>query len=519
MKLRTFTRRSKVLAGSLTALVAAVLLIVPGGTQAALGDDRETKAYSAGVRGFDQVQFNSFTGVPGIGDERNFFTGMIDGASGGMYDPMNNIKPGDTLLVRVYVHNNADPSLNAGGTGVAKNTRVRVALPTDRAGSQSASAFISADNAQPETIEDTLSLSADTPFGLQYVAGSARIKSLTGSLDAALSDAIVTDGVVIGSQSLNGDFRGGFDNQAHVTLKMRVTAPAYTVEKTVRKAGTETFGQEVTVKPGDRVDFSIGFRNSGTTNLSNVVIGDRLPVGLTYVPGSTQWNSAHTNNTWTRVTNDDWLSGGLDLSGYGPGGTVFLRFSATVANADALECGQNQIVNHAFARPKDQATIQDSATVKAVRDCAAAPAAALTCDLLDATKVDSTRTVTISDFKTTASGGATFKDVVVNWGDGTETMTDSLVGKTHQYGRDGTYVIRAVAHYDARGTNKTAESESCARTVTFTTPVTPAASTTPTTPATTLPETGAASVAALFAFAAAAGFGLHKLYTVRKYGR
>lgn len=508
-----FSTRSKV---ALAAVLAVVAVAVPAVTMAGLGSERPTKAYTEGMQGFDHVTFNSFTGVPGIGDERDFFTGMVGTDKPNFYDPMNDVRSGDELLVRVYVHNNADSSNNADGSGVAKNTKVRVALPTGMNQNQTASAFISADNAQPQIIEDTLSMTASSPVALQYVPGSANIKSLTGSLNAPLSDDIVKDGVVIGSEALNGDYKGCFEYVASVTFKVKVTAPAYTLKKNVKINGAAdtAYGKEATAKAGDKVDFMLSFKNQGTTDLNTVVLGDRLPVGLTYVPGTTEWLSVHTGQKWTKITNDDWMKGGINVGTYVPTATAFVRFSATVDDASKLQCGLNQIVNHGFAKPEGQATIQDSATVKVTKECETA-APVYSCGMLEVDKGED-RKVTVKNLTHVAKDGATFKHVVLNWGDGTEVLTTNPAGQTHTYAADGNYTVRATVHFDVNGQDVTAgESAACARIVSFTTPAA-----TPQVPAETeLPVVGAGSVTSIFALAAVAGTILYRLFLGRRLAR
>src|SRR5437660_11265171 len=108
-------------------LIAVASVVVIAGassavTQAAFSPDRPTKAYADGVAGFDHPTFNSFTGVPNYGDERNFFSGQYPGASV-FTDPLNQVQNGDTLTLQILVHNGADPSL--GDAGTANDTKVR----------------------------------------------------------------------------------------------------------------------------------------------------------------------------------------------------------------------------------------------------------------------------------------------------------------------------------------------------------------------------------------------------------
>lgn len=215
---------------SLFAIVAVALAMTAVVATAGFGPDRPTKVYNGpGTPGFNHVTFNSFTNVPNIGDERNFVTGKIAGADGGFYDPMTKIRGNDELLVRVYVHNGADPSLNANGSGIARNTKVRVQLPAADAlaKNQTAKAFVSADNAQPREIYDTLDMSAENgqAFAVKYIPGSASVTSNTGT--QAVSDSIVSTGVNFGDQ------KGCFEYIRLVTFKVKVKAPNYTLAKTV----------------------------------------------------------------------------------------------------------------------------------------------------------------------------------------------------------------------------------------------------------------------------------------------
>lgn len=92
------------------------------------------------------------------------------------------------------------------------------------------------------------------------------------------------------------------------------------------------------------------------------------------------------------------------------------------------------------------------------------------CDQLLVTKGD--HQVTVNTFKT-SQDNATFTKADISWGDGTSTTSASPVGLTHTYGADGTYTIKATAHFDVNGTDKTATSSGCQQAVTFTTPPPP----------------------------------------------
>ena len=228
MKLfKNLSKRAKLVVAS-TVLVLAAAALVPAITKAGFGPDRPTKVYSDGVAGFDHVTFDSFTNVPNIGDERQFFNGTYpDGKV--FSDPMPEVKDGDVLTLEVYVHNGADPSLNDSGVGIAKNTKVKVSLPTGIAKTQEATAYISADNAQPQTVTDTMNFGAANGgnFSLAYVPGSAHIQG--NYINASLPDSIVGDGAAIGTDALDGKLKGCFQQMVYVTLQVKVSMPEYKI--------------------------------------------------------------------------------------------------------------------------------------------------------------------------------------------------------------------------------------------------------------------------------------------------
>jgi hypothetical protein len=191
-------------------IVAAVAVIaavagIAGVAIAGFGPDRPTKAWSPTVTGFDHVVFNSFTGVSnGIGDERDFARGSIVGTQAGWADPVNNVPDGSEVEVKLYIHNNADSTLNDSGVGIAKNVNVKVSVPTVSAQAQDITSTISADNASPKSIYDTLSLTGLNGgfFELTPVAGSVQIYDANGAA-TALGDQIFSGaGVNSGDQKV-----------------------------------------------------------------------------------------------------------------------------------------------------------------------------------------------------------------------------------------------------------------------------------------------------------------------------
>lgn len=488
--------------GAVLAVTGAV--VVPMAVKAGFGPDRPTKVYSQGVPGFDHVTFNSFTGVPNIGDERQFFNGKYPNAAA-YSDPMPEVKDGDVLTLEVYVHNGADSALNdiAGQPGVAKNTKVRVALPTTIAKSQQATAYISADNAVPQQVFDTLNLGAANGgmFQVEYVPGSAHIQG--NHINSAISDSVVTTGATIGSESLNGDVKGCFDELTYVTIQVKVKMPEYKLEKTVRKMATPTqpWVESVDTKAGDTAQWLIGFTNNGQTALNSVKIVDQVPAGMTVVPGSVKLVNGNYPNGYTypdSAIQDNGRTVNVDIGNYNPGINAFVRYDTTIDTPAADVCSAQTLVNKAFATPEGFGAIWDVANVVVAGNVCQPNQPVYSCDLFDLTAGEN-RTVTASNFKFTATNGATFKQAVINWGDNsTQLTTNNVVGQTHQFAKDGTYTVRVTAFFTVNGQEVSATGANCAKTVTFT-------NGTPVTPPTTLVNTGAGDMLGIFAAVTVAG--------------
>ena len=155
-----------------------------------------------------------------------------------------------------------------------------------------------------------------------------------------------------------------------------------------------------------------------------------------------------------------------------------------------------------------------------------------TCDLLSVTKLDNRKYK--FDVKYTAKNGAVYKSTSFDYGDG-QTGTDS----THTYSKDGTFNVVANVIFTVNGQDRTVTGEACAKPLTVTpencpvpgkenypkdAPECKVCDINPNLPAdderckpaiTEIPNTGAGSVAGLFAAVTAAGAVAHR-YVMRR---
>jgi uncharacterized repeat protein (TIGR01451 family) len=490
--------------------VAIAILGVAVVAQANFGPDRPTFTQQKPA---DYVTFNSITNNPVAGDERKFMTAAKPG--GAWSDPVTDIKDGEEVTLRMFVHNNAAENLNL----KAQNTMVRVAIPGGSAQTQQITGYVTADNAKPKSVFDTVDLTgaANGFMELQYVPGSASYKNNKGTFK--LADSIVTTGAKVGYDKMDGVLPGCDKFSGWVTLKVKVNMPRYVIQKSARIAGEgkDDWRQSVNAKIGDTIEWRIEVRNNGSTTLKDIIVLDELPPYMTAEAGSVKLingNHPATNpyvyDSRAIQEKDGKIFVNVNIGDYLPNSNAFVRFSSKIVNNEAIACDNQRLTNKSYATPAGYGSVSSYAYVVVVNDKACEEPKkpiyacdSLTVDLLGDRKIKAT-------VKTTAANGAEYKTTKFNFGDGTELETDKTMVE-HTYAQDGTYIVRAVPTFMVDGKLVTAESDACVKQVTFKggEPVEP-------TPPTELPNTGIGSMLGLFAGVTAAGAAGHRLFTLRR---
>jgi hypothetical protein len=223
-----FTPNKRVATG---VAVAALTLAMPIAALAASGPSRIT--YYCGsitniCQGADHVQFNSFKNNPSYDqhDEYNFMT--IRPAGSGAYSDSVNLVAGQEYDVRAFVHNNADPAMVGSDLNKynAKNTTFKFVMPATVNGSADSTGYISASNANPGTVFDTVTLKSASPVNVSIV-GSAKwqnSKGIGAANGATLGD--ITSGALLGHNALDGVLPGCFDYSGYVNFRIKATAPS-----------------------------------------------------------------------------------------------------------------------------------------------------------------------------------------------------------------------------------------------------------------------------------------------------
>ncbi|MDO4684635.1 MAG: hypothetical protein Q4B06_02935 [Candidatus Saccharibacteria bacterium] len=412
----------------------------------------------------DHVVFNSITNNKKHGDERNF---VQIREAGGKYGEEVQLTPGKEYEVYAFYHNNAKSHLNDAAhnyKGMAVDAKMRIQLPgTVKKGEKARiTSIISASNAQPKEVWDEAYGVNNTAgdAALRIVPNSAKITNLGKTNGQPLPNELFTTGALLGYDKLDGKVPGCNEFSGYITFRFKVVQPGFKVTKQVSKAQQNKYTKQVAVHAGETVDYKISYHNTGTVQQNNVVIRDVLPKGVSYIPGSTHVSNSTTNHQWKKIADDGVVSErGINLGSYAPNGGLFLKFSAKVTDLAALDCGDNSLVNTAYAQTENGSK-QDTATVTVKKECSTP--ASYHCGVLTAQVLSDTR------FKFNTSyevKGGTFKHIVYAVRDAQGKEVAKLTGKPtmaeYEQTNPGKYTVEATAVFMVDGKEVTASGPKC----------------------------------------------------------
>jgi len=288
--------------------------------------------------------FNSFKNNPVWGFEPDFMSIKPSDSSHWADNDTIKLEPGKTYDVVAYYHNNAPkdkfPSVNA---------RMAIEFPELIKGGRDyiGNAVLTADNATPQKIYTSLTFNADSDVLIRYVQNSAeahlnngQIKKLPNSGQNLFNGS----GQLIGN-NLDGIVKGCDEESGFIQFQIKADQPNFDAEKSVRLAGTTTWSESVNARKNDIVEFQLKFKNTGTTDMSNITFKDTLPAGLEYVPGSTKiMNANHPNGS--SIADGITTDGILVPTTHNPGGATYILFQAKVT-ANVADCETTRLVNRA----------------------------------------------------------------------------------------------------------------------------------------------------------------------------
>jgi hypothetical protein len=225
MKVFSFVRPLGRLVQSL--ILTGALVVVPTVAASAQATTSRTLIKYDGHTGSNKPEFNVFTDVPnsnGVGtfNEQDFFTAResTTDSSVKFVDPLA-VHDGELVQLRVYMHNGAYPQLNADGSGIANDAKVRIVLPEGSGTSLSATAYITSSNTVTKEISDTVTLNDSKDFKIELVKGAGQYFS-AGTGMQSISDNVTKDGISVGSKAMDGKFYACWDERGWLVITVKV---------------------------------------------------------------------------------------------------------------------------------------------------------------------------------------------------------------------------------------------------------------------------------------------------------
>lgn len=350
----------------LYAAIAAVLgaILIPA-VLLAWGPERPTFTVANPA---DHITFNSITDNPHIGDERNF-VGIRETGTSNLWTDNMNVQEGKSYTVRMYVHNNANQNLNL----VAQNVTAKFNLPTTTGKSIQVNGFLNASNASPQEVYDHATFTSGNDFNLAYQPGTLKFENNAfGAAGTPISESVFTSaGAKLGYDKLDGKIPGCFQYAGYLSFIVKPQFGGklnFDISKEVRKSGETAWKKSVAVKPGDTVEYQLGYKNTGTATQNNVWFRDTMPAGINYAAGSTFLKNA-ANQTPLKLSDNLATPAGINIGNYTAGSNAFVKYSAKVNDDPSLRCGTKTMTNK-IRVTVDNHYKEDSADVTITKPCA-----------------------------------------------------------------------------------------------------------------------------------------------------
>ncbi|HUD07060.1 MAG TPA: hypothetical protein VMR34_04180 [Candidatus Saccharimonadales bacterium] len=411
---------------------------------------------------------------------------------------------------------------------VANNVHVTANIPTTAGSTQVIATDTHGDNTNDVTGQLTVDIDNSAEY-LQYVPGST-IAKVTNQ-DGTVSQYNVPD-----SQSpITSDNPGGYlvnngnpCNAAGITFLVRVMQPGVKIVKQVEEANqSNAWATTNTADPGDTLKYMITYQNIGNTVQNQVLIKDNLPPLMTLVSGTTYvYDGTHPSGIL--IPDDDITQGGIDVGDYGAGAVAYIEFQVQVPAANQLTCGTNTFQNVGGSQPQGMQWYYNVATTTVNVPCTTTPS--FSCNSLTVTpsSLPGNRNVS-AVVNYSASNGATFDNVTINWGDGstplitnTGSSNSNDVTASYTYPANGvnSFNVTATANFTVNGSQQSVSSAACAKTVNLTPPTTTPPAVTASTPPSQLINTGPGDdIAGIFAGTSIFGAVGHRFYRARNFLR
>jgi len=251
----------------------------------------------------------------------------------------------------------------------------------------------------------------------------------------------------------NGGSLPAQTDKATVTLKCKnvppPTTPSYKIVKQVQLIGSQEWLEDITVPNGTEVRYRIVVASDGSAPVTNLVVGDVLPAGVTYTAGTLTQNNIAVANA------NQFFSGGINIGTLANGKFTVFVFNALVGTKDlTAKCEPGALNNVASIKADKLAGLSDNAIVN--KQCQPQK---ISCDLLTAKSLGDRKFQ--FNVKYSATPGATYKSSAFNFGDNSSILVTDKTTAEYTYKTDGTFTASATLTFMVDGKSQTVTSENC----------------------------------------------------------
>ncbi|MEA2020326.1 MAG: DUF11 domain-containing protein [Patescibacteria group bacterium] len=223
------------------------------------------------------------------------------------YSSEINAKPGEAIQFMAMVH------LGAENTS-AEDVRVRVDLDDSKIVANGKYELVAKTyiNSSENDVRDSAKVVVPSNQDLVFIPEHGVIVTSNGNLPSNVSktpyewsnpDELFKDGVDLGSvESISTVYISFKAYVSNKTADMTISKEVANVTQADGK-----WHKSVWADAGDRVRFQIVVKNTGGSELNDVLITDSLPAGLTYIKGSSEYSTPYSNGF--KKLADSWITG------------------------------------------------------------------------------------------------------------------------------------------------------------------------------------------------------------------
>lgn len=247
----------------------------------------------------------------------------------------------DVVKVQVWYHNKEGSTSGKN----ANDLNVKVNLPSTDQTAHVITSVVGGTNTN--VITNTTAVQTSTATTLQYIPGTAFRKYNSGTNEAPnIVTVAIADGVVTGNGFTIPAMKPCWNFEETITVQARVMAPVVSITKRVRVENTGSYVTNLVAQSGSKLDYAFEIKNEGNVTLNNVIVRDKMPDGISFVPGSVSIISALYPSG--KTISDGIFTNGSAIGDFTPGANAVITFKAVVSQT--LTAGDHTFTNYSYVR-------------------------------------------------------------------------------------------------------------------------------------------------------------------------